>query len=63
MLRGRIVWVAGLFAALPVAYTFLAGMNNVAGWNDIFPPLVMLAAVVAPLFMAASMAAGFVMPC
>jgi len=56
MLRGRIVWVAGLFAALPVAYTFLAGMNNVAAWSDIFPPLVMLAAVVAPLFMAASMA-------
>lgn len=56
MLRGRVVWVAGLFAALPVAYTLLAGMNDVAAWTDIFPALVMLAAVVAPLFMAASMA-------
>lgn len=56
MVRGRIVWVAAFFAALPVAYTLLAGMNGAGSWSDVFPPLVMLAAVVAPLFMAASMA-------
>ena len=56
MVRGRIVWVAAFFAALPVAYTLLAGMNGAGAWSDVFPPLVMLAAVVAPLFMAASMA-------
>jgi ABC-type transport system involved in multi-copper enzyme maturation permease subunit len=57
MLRGRTVWVACFFAALPIAYTFLAGMNgDVSAWSDIFPPLVMLAGLVAPLFMAASMA-------
>lgn len=57
LLRGRIVRVALLFAALPIAYTVLAGMNGDGGaWSDVFPPLVMLAAVVAPLFMASSMA-------
>ena len=57
MLRGRTLVVAGVFALLPVAYTFLAGMNGDRGaWSDIFPPLVMLAALVAPLFMASSMA-------
>ena len=56
MLRGRIVWVAVVFAALPVAYTVLAGLNKVAAWSDVFVPLVMLAALVAPLFMASSMA-------
>ena len=56
MVRGRIVWVAAIFAALPVAYTVLAGLNKVAAWSDVFVPLVMLAALVAPLFMASSMA-------
>jgi hypothetical protein len=56
MLRGRIVWVAGVFAVLPVAYTFLAGANGADAWADVFPLLVMLAALVAPLFMASSMA-------
>ncbi len=56
MVRGRIVWVAAIFAALPVAYTLLAGMNGAGQWSDVFVPLVMLAALVAPLFMASSMA-------
>lgn len=57
MLRGRTLWVAIIFAALPVAYTFLAGMNGDHGaWSDVFPLLGMLAALVAPLFMASSMA-------
>lgn len=56
MARGRILWVTAIFASLPVAYTFLAGMNAVSAWRDVFVPLVMLAALVAPLFMASSMA-------
>jgi ABC-type transport system involved in multi-copper enzyme maturation permease subunit len=57
MLRGRTVWVAIVFAVLPVAYTYLAGMNGDRGaWSDVFPLIVMLAALIAPLFMASSMA-------
>lgn len=56
LLRGRILWVAGVFALLPVGYTFLAGANGADAWSDVFPLLVMLAALVAPLFMASSMA-------
>jgi ABC-type Na+ efflux pump permease subunit len=56
MMRGRITWVAGFFAALPVVYTVLAGINGQGYWSDVFPPLVMLTALVAPLFMASSMA-------
>jgi ABC-type Na+ efflux pump permease subunit len=56
MVRGRILWVAGFFASLPVLYTFLAGINGAGSWSDVFPPLVMLTALVAPLFMASSMA-------
>jgi ABC-type transport system involved in multi-copper enzyme maturation permease subunit len=57
MLRGRTLWVAVIFAVLPVAYTFLAAENGHFGaWQDVFVPLVMLAGVLAPLFMAAGMA-------
>lgn len=56
MVRGRIVWVAAIFAALPVGYALLAGMNGAGQWSEVFVPLVILVALVAPLFMASSMA-------
>ena len=56
MLRGRLVWVACVFALMPPAYTFLAGMNGANDWSDVYGSLILLVGVVAPLFMASSLA-------
>lgn len=56
MLRGRLVWVACVFAMLPPAYTFLASANGANDWADIFGSLILMVGVVAPLFMASSLA-------
>lgn len=57
MVRGKTIWVAWIFAVLPV---LLAMTMKQAGkpleWKEMFVPLVMLAGVLAPLFMASSMA-------
>jgi ABC-type transport system involved in multi-copper enzyme maturation permease subunit len=57
MVRGRTVWVAWIFALLPIAFTIaLAQSGRGAPADQLFGPLVMLIGVLAPLFMASSMA-------
>jgi ABC-type transport system involved in multi-copper enzyme maturation permease subunit len=57
MLRGRTIWVAWTFAALPVVFTIVvAQAGRARDWGDLFGPLVMLAGVLGPLFMASSLA-------
>jgi len=57
MVRGRTVWVAWIFALLPVGFTMvMAQSGHSAAWKDVAFPLSMLIGVIAPLFMASSMA-------
>jgi hypothetical protein len=57
MMRGRTIWVAWIFALLPIAFTVLiAEAGTPAPWPALFRWVVMLAAVLGPLFMASSMA-------
>ena len=57
MMRGRTVWLAWIFALLPVGFTLMmAKAGHGAPWHEMFFPLAMLVGVLAPLFMASSMA-------
>lgn len=57
MLRTRTLWVAIIFALLPVAFAFiLQQTGDAANWEGVFVLIVLLAGVQAPLFMASSMA-------
>ncbi len=60
LLRGRMLWVALLFALGPIAFTFVVvQFGRAARWEDIFPPLLLLARIVAPLLSAALIADEF----
>lgn len=57
MIRGRTIWVAWIFALMPVALTLvLSRGGHAVSWDELFTPLLLLAGVVVPLFMASSMA-------
>ena len=57
MVRGRTIWVAWIFALMPVILTLaLSQGGRVVPWGDLFGPLLLLVGVVVPLFMASSMA-------
>jgi ABC-type transport system involved in multi-copper enzyme maturation permease subunit len=57
MVRGRTIWLAWIFALLPIGFTLtMAQSDRGAPWHELFVPLVMLIGVLAPLFMASSMA-------
>ena len=60
LVRGRLLWVALLFALGPVAFTFLVvQFGRAARWEVLFPPLLLLVRIVAPLLSAALIADEF----
>jgi ABC-type Na+ efflux pump permease subunit len=57
MMRGKTIWVAWMFGLLPVALAFvMKEAGKPMQWSEIFYPLVMLAGVLSPMFMASSLA-------
>ncbi len=60
LLRGRLLWVALLFALGPAAFTFLVvQFGRAARWEVLFPPVLLLVRIVAPLLSAALIADEF----
>ena len=57
MVRGKTIWVAFTFAVLPVLFAMTMDQGGKPlEWSEFFVPLVMLAGVLAPMFMASSLA-------
>lgn len=57
LLRGRMLWVAGVFALGPIVFaTAVAQSNHQIGWKELFASLVLLSGIVPPLFSASSVA-------
>ena len=57
MLRGRTVWVAWIFGLLPLGLVMLLAQGNKpAAWSGVYFLMTLVAGVLAPLFMASSMA-------
>jgi len=60
LLRGRMLWVALLFALGPISFTIVVvQFGRATRWDDIFPPLLLLTRIVAPLLSAALIADEF----
>ena len=57
MVRGKTIWVAATFALLPILFVMSMDQGGKqVDWHELFGPLMLLAGVLAPMFMASSLA-------